>query len=88
VDDIVEQLGRTAAEIVRSPIPRAADRTPATGTMVLNAAFLVAPSALEAFQRTLTSIVERHDQRGFRFDFTGPWPPYHFAHPSTAADGD
>ncbi|HEV8216401.1 MAG TPA: GvpL/GvpF family gas vesicle protein [Gemmatimonadaceae bacterium] len=88
VDDIVEQLGRNAAETVRSPIPRAADRTPATGTMVLNAAFLVAPSALEAFQRTLTSIVERHDQRGFRFDFTGPWPPYHFAHPSTADDGD
>jgi len=88
VDDIVEQLGRNAAETARSPIPRAADRTPATGTMVLNAAFLVAPSALEAFQRTLTSIVERHDQRGFRFDFTGPWPPYHFAHPSTADDGD
>ena len=88
VDDIVEQLGRNAAETVRSPIPRAADRTPATGTMVLNAAFLVAPSALEAFQRTLTSIVERHDQRGLRFDFTGPWPPYHFAHPSTADDGD
>ena len=47
----------------------------------------LAPLALEAFQRTLTSIVARHDQRGFRFDFTGPWPPYHFAHPSTADDG-
>jgi len=87
VDEIVEQLGRNAAESVRSPIPRAADRTPASGTMVLNAAFLVAPSAFEAFQRTLTSIVERHDQRGFRFDFTGPWPPYHFSQPSTADDG-
>ena len=87
VDDIVNKLTRDAVETFRSPIPRAADRTAATGTMVLNAAFLVAPSALEAFQRTLTAIVERHDQRGFRFDFTGPWPPYHFAHPSTADDG-
>ena len=87
VDDIVDKLTRDAVESIRSPIPRAADRTTATGTMVLNAAFLVAPSALEAFQRTLTAIVERHNQRGFRFDFTGPWPPYHFAHPSTADDG-
>jgi hypothetical protein len=87
VDDIVEQLGRHAVESARSPVPRAAERPSGSGTMVLNAAFLVAPSALEAFQRTLTSIVARHDQRGFRFDFTGPWPPYHFAHPSTADDG-
>jgi hypothetical protein len=89
VEDIVEQLGREAVESARSPIPRAAERSAdgGSGTMVLNAAFLVAPSALEAFQRTLTSIVARHDQRGFRFDFTGPWPPYHFVHSSTADDG-
>jgi len=55
--------------------------------MVLNAAFLVPPSALEAFQETLTAIVARHDQRGFRFDFTGPWPPYHFTQTSTDDDG-
>lgn len=89
VDAIVEGLERCAVESVRSPIPRAADRSSGggSGTMVLNAAFLVAPAALEEFQRTLTSIVEKYDQRGFRFDFTGPWPPYHFAQNSTADDG-
>jgi hypothetical protein len=87
VDDIVEQLGRHAVDVARSPIPRAAERAAGSGTMVLNAAFLVAPPALEAFQRTLTSLVERHDQRGFRFDFTGPWPPYHFADTTVADDG-
>ena len=46
--------------------------------MVLNAAFLVAPHQFEALQRTLTSLVARHGPHGFRFDFTGPWPPYHF----------
>jgi hypothetical protein len=46
--------------------------------MVLNAAFLVAPDALPDFQRTLTAIVEARDGQGFRFDFTGPWPAYHF----------
>jgi hypothetical protein len=61
-----------------SPIPRstAAD---APGTMVLNAAFLVAPAALDDFRRALTAMVDRYQTRGFRFDFTGPWPPYHFA---------
>ena len=79
VDEIVSELGRHAAQHVRSAIPRVSDADTATsGTMVLNAAFLVAPGALTEFQRTLTSLVERHDQHGFRFDFTGPWPPYHF----------
>jgi hypothetical protein len=87
VDDISEQLGRHAIESVRSPIPRAAERAAGAGTMVLNVAFLVAPSGFEAFQETLTSLVAGHDQRGFRFDFTGPWPPYHFAHTLTADDG-
>jgi hypothetical protein len=88
VDDIIEQLGRHAIESVRSSIPRVAERAAGAGTMVLNVAFLVAPSGLEEFQKTLTSLVARHDQRGFRFDFTGPWPPYHFAHTLTADDGD
>jgi len=87
VDDIVELLGGHAVEAVLSSIPRAAERTAGSGTMVLNAAFLVPPSALEAFQETLTAIVSRHDQRGFRFDFTGPWPPYHFTQTSTDDDG-
>jgi hypothetical protein len=87
VDRIVARLDRDAIESVRSPIPRTAERAAGSGTMVLNASFLVAPAALGEFQKTLTSIVEQHDQRGFRFDFTGPWPPYHFAQTSTADDG-
>jgi Gas vesicle synthesis protein GvpL/GvpF len=55
--------------------------------MVLNAAFLLAPERLNAFQETLTSLVERHGARGFRFDFTGPWPPYHFAGGAAGAAG-
>jgi len=82
VDDIVSELSEHAFEAVRSPIPRIADAEEALGgrgTLVLNAAFLVSPPQLEAFQRTLTSLVEKRGEQGFRFDFTGPWPPYHFA---------
>ena len=60
-------------------IPRTDGDSAARGVMILNAAFLVAPARLENFQQTLTSLVERHAAHGLRFDFTGPWPPYHFA---------
>lgn len=80
VEEIATALGAHAAESVRSPIPRVNEADAAArGTMVLNAAFLVAPAELEAFQRTLTEFVQRYDGKGFRFDFTGPWPAYHFA---------
>lgn len=48
------------------------------GRAVLNASFLVAPAHLVDFQRALTEMVNRYEPSGFRFDFTGPWPPYHF----------
>jgi hypothetical protein len=87
VEEIVAELGASAVQTVRSPIPRSSDADAAArGAMVLNAAFLVAPDRVTAFQTTLTELVERHRQHGFRFDFTGPWPPYHFA--SEAAHGD
>lgn len=88
IDEIVEELSTHAIDTVRSPIPRAADaeQLAGRGTMVLNAAFLVAPDRLAAFQKTLTALIERRGAQGFRFDFTGPWPPYHFA--EQPADGD
>jgi hypothetical protein len=79
VASVVDRLAQHAAGVVQSPIPRVTASEAATaGTMVLNAAFLVAPASLAAFQHTLTEFVDRHSGRGFRFDFTGPWPPYHF----------
>jgi len=79
VDDIVNGLAPHALGVVRSPIPRLADvDAAARGTMVLNAAFLVATPAQRQFQATLTALVARHSAHGFHFDFTGPWPPYHF----------
>jgi hypothetical protein len=87
VDEIVDALVPVARNVVRSPIPRAADADAARGTLVLNAAFLVPTPGLEQFQRILTSFVESRGSEGggFRFDFTGPWPPYHFV--NETADG-
>jgi gas vesicle protein GvpL/GvpF len=86
VDEIVSALRSCAQAVQRSPIPRVAEADAARGTMVLNAAFLVRPDALPNFQRTLTTIVDERGAQGFRFDFTGPWPAYHFV--AAPADGN
>lgn len=75
--EVRESLTADAVESTTSPIPRVA--TDAPGTMILNAAFLIAPGRLRAFQERLTAIVAERQPSGFRFDFTGPWPPYHFS---------
>jgi hypothetical protein len=48
------------------------------GRAILNASFLVAPPRVVDFQRALTEMVNKYEPSGFKFDFTGPWPPYHF----------
>lgn len=83
----LREAGRTVAEQVydalrASALAAAADPLPATqqgkGAAVLNAAFLVAPDGLPRFQEVLTAHARRAEPLGFRFEFTGPWPPYHF----------
>jgi hypothetical protein len=71
-----------AAEAVETRVSARAARPDAEGTLILDIAFLVDPRRLEELQRALTDIVTHHAGRGFRFDFTGPWPPYHFVQPS------
>ena len=80
-----QTLAALALEAVREPLP-AKGRDDAPGVAVLNAFFLVRRGKLEPFQQSLTAIVREHEPHGFRFDFTGPWPPYHFVRART--DGD
>jgi hypothetical protein len=72
-----ETLAPLALEAVREALP-AKGREDAPGVAILNAFFLVRRGALAPFQEALTAIVREHEAHGFRFDFTGPWPPYHF----------
>jgi hypothetical protein len=72
-----ETLAPLALEAVHEPLP-VRGRDDVTGVAVLNAFFLVRRGALAPFQQALTAIVRDHEPHGFRFDFTGPWPPYHF----------
>ncbi len=47
-------------------------------TLVLHAAFLVGDDAYAAFAQEVQQLAARYTPMGFDWEFTGPWPPYHF----------
>jgi hypothetical protein len=76
-NEIHDALRGVAMDTVREqPVNSGAARE--QGRAVLNASFLVAPARVVDFQRQLTTMVNKYEPSGFKFDFTGPWPPYHF----------
>jgi hypothetical protein len=85
--DVFDTLEARSLEAVREALP-AADRESGAGAAVLNAAFLVARDGTEQFREALTALVKRLEPAGFRFEFTGPWPPYHFVRDSAAPADD
>jgi hypothetical protein len=75
--EIHDALRAVSHESVREqPVNSGAARE--QGRAILNASFLVAPARVVDFQRALTAMVTKYEPSGFKFDFTGPWPPYHF----------
>jgi gas vesicle protein GvpL/GvpF len=81
--DTYETLATHAVTARRILMPRdAADRRAA---LALNAVFLVAPESYTTFRAALSRLVARFEPSGFRFEFSGPWPAYHFM--EGASDG-
>jgi hypothetical protein len=75
--EIYDSLRDTSMDAIREqPVNSGAPRE--QGRAILNASFLVAAPRVVEFQRELTSMVNNYEPSGFKFDFTGPWPPYHF----------
>lgn len=75
---IARDVHETLAPIARESVPRVVTQATPQPDALLNAAYLVADNALDAFRAALTTLVERHGASGVRIDFTGPWPPYNF----------
>jgi len=46
---------------------------------ILNASFLVDNARLDDFRARLSELITARESVGFRVEFTGPWPAYHFA---------
>lgn len=50
-----------------------------TRVLLLSAAFLVPQDEFQEFHRTVSEVAHEVGEAGFDVEFTGPWPPYHFA---------
>lgn len=81
--EVYDTMGRLAVRSRRMPLPRDAA---ARASLTLNAVFLVAPEAYTSFRGALEDIRRRLEPAGLRFEFTGPWPAYHFVEDSTESD--
>jgi hypothetical protein len=86
-----DEIRRVGAEVAEAAYNELASRSLAStqdalptpnagqaGAAVLNASFLVAHDRIDDFRAAVTSFLRDHERRGFRLEFTGPWPPYHF----------
>ena len=80
--EVYAQLSGEARNSVTIPIT-APPGSPAK-TLVLYGAFLVPDERFAGFQRRLSELAATFQPTGFDFEFTGPWPPYHFADPDAA----
>jgi hypothetical protein len=74
---------RTHAERA-AVVPLPARAPEGVRALALHAALLVPDRDFEAFQQAISVEAHRYQPMGFEFEFTGPWPPYHFAE----LDGD
>ena len=72
-----DDLAARSLSATQDPLPKATVEQ--AGAAILNAAFLVAHDRIDEFRAVVTDLVRRHQAQGFRLEFTGPWPPYHFA---------
>src|SRR3954449_11855378 len=63
-------------EALRNVSVASRSNKPIGDRMIMNAAFLVARSAEQAFDARVRDIGQRYDKLTFKF--TGPWPPYNF----------
>jgi Gas vesicle synthesis protein GvpL/GvpF len=75
--EVYQSLQALSVETAREALPTSNGEGSA-GIAVLNAFFLVRRDAVDQFRSGLTALAHRFEPRGFRFEFTGPWPPYHF----------
>lgn len=73
---VYEDVKEVAADSVLESLPRAS--AVAEAQAVLNAVFLVRRDRFDEFRARVSDIVAAHKERGFHFEFTGPWPAYHF----------
>ena len=74
---IADQAHSTLSDRSRESVARDRSASNEPGVL-LDGAYLVADEQYDSFRSALTDLVAAYGPTGVSFDFTGPWPPYHF----------
>jgi len=48
------------------------------GNMILNSSFLIQKNRIQDFKMQLGKLEKEYADKGLKFQFSGPWPPYNF----------
>ena len=76
-DNLFGKLGEDAAESEKTKILDS-EMTGKAEKMVFNAAFLIHTDKVDLFMKTLEGVSEDIKAKGFRLEYSGPWPPFNF----------
>ena len=68
-------------DLRREPVTASAGVTVQTERLVLKLALLLDRSQRQALHTQLAGTVAEYEVLGYRFELTGPWPPYSFTNP-------
>ena len=78
---IAEDSHHALSQESRANVARATPAASEQG-IILDGAYLVADENYDQFRAVLTGLMETFQPAGVQFEFTGPWPPYHFVRES------
>ena len=75
--DCFERLSESSLKACLNACPPG-NVTPQKEEMILNAAFLIEALKHSVLKGEVYKLKADYESKGFRFDCTGPWPPYNF----------
>lgn len=78
---IAEESHQALSQEARFNMARATPAASEQG-VILDGAYLVSDGNYDQFRTVLTGLMATFEPAGVQFDFTGPWPPYHFVRES------
>jgi hypothetical protein len=78
LESLFIKLGEKAAESVKTRV-LGREMTGKAERMVFNAAFLLRTDRLGAFKKAVNGAAGELHPKGFRLEYSGPWPPFNFS---------
>ncbi|MDD5599437.1 MAG: GvpL/GvpF family gas vesicle protein, partial [Victivallaceae bacterium] len=79
----METFRAASCEVQANPLPPENPNNHEADRLILNLAVLIEQTGLQEFSGNLEKLEGEFQSKGFRFDCSGPWPPYNFSRITT-----